>query len=158
MFTLLAEHEEFAMERVFGIVKVVHKPLKKWLLAHEIQQLLFLYRPLLLLFKRDFPSEVVCRIWDSFLAAERPFSLPRFFLAAALIAMFPKLMLRTDGAVGEVMAMTDQIFPEVDGLVALNLAIGLQDALLGEKYEWIFDNLPERAEKREYEPKFFKLQ
>jgi hypothetical protein len=72
--------------------------------------------------------------------------------------MFPKLMLRTDGAIGEVMSMTDQLFPEVDGLMALNLAIGLQDALMGEKYEWIFDNLPERADRREYEPKFFKLQ
>jgi hypothetical protein len=157
MFTQLHDQEVIAMERVFRIVQVVHKPLKKWLRANQLTDLLFLYRPLLLLFKREFSGKVVCRIWESFLAAEKPFCLPRFFLAAALILMFPKLMLRTDGTVGEVMSKTDQIFPEVDGLMALNLAIGLQAALAGEQNEMVFDNLPEKAVNRDYQPRFLNL-
>jgi hypothetical protein len=125
--------------------------------AGEIAELNWLYRPYLLLFKREFSAEVVSRLWDSFFAAAKPYSFPRFFLAAILVILFPKLMLRTNGSIEDVTSLSDQIIADVNGLAALNVAIGLEDQLSQDGASRIFDNLPDNAAWRDYDPAFFEL-
>jgi hypothetical protein len=160
MFTELALHQQFAMERVHAMATNVHKPLKDWLAKHKITELMFLYRPLLLLFKREFSADVVARLWDSFFSAEKPDSFPRFVLSALLIIMFPKLILETNGNLGDVMAASDALISEIDGLMALNLAVGLEQNIKdgGPEIAWILESLPERAENRDYDSKYLSLE
>lgn len=158
MFTELSDHQQFAMERVHAIATFLHKPLKKWLVDNEIGELIFLYRPLLLLFKREFSPEVVGRLWDTFFAAPKPYSMPRFFLAALLMIMFPKLV-QTNGSLGDVMSLSDKIISEVDGNMAVNLAIGLEERLIasGPENEWVLEPLPCKSEYIDYVPHFLSL-
>ena len=158
MFTELSAHQQFAMERVYTIATFLHKPLKQWLLANEISELIFLYRPLLLLFKREFPSDVVGRLWDTFFAAVKPYSMPRFFLAALLMIMFPRLV-QTNGSLGDVMSLSDKIISEIDGNMAVNLAIGLEERMIssGPQNEWVLEPLPSKSEYIDYVPHFLTL-
>jgi hypothetical protein len=158
MFTNLETHQTFALERVAAIATKLHEPLRQWFTVNrEISQLEWLYRPYLLLFKREFSSSVVARLWDSFFAAEKPHSFPRFFLAAILILLFPKLMLATNGSIEEVISLSDESIRDIDGLAALNLAIALEERISGEGNEWIYDNLPENTLWRDYSPKLFQI-
>jgi hypothetical protein len=160
MFTELALHQQFAMERVHAMATRFHEPLKRWLAKNHITELMFLYRPLLLLFKREFAADVVARLWDSFFAAVKPDSFPRFLLSALLIIMFPRLVLETSGDLGDVMSASEVMLSEIDGLMALNLAVGLEQNIRdgGTEAAWILASLPEKAEFRDYKSKYLSLQ
>ncbi|OHT05329.1 TBC domain containing protein [Tritrichomonas foetus] len=156
MFTELAPHQQFAMERAYEITKRTNPPLREWLVENELTELFFLYRPILLLFKREFDLSFVYRLWDSFFSHTKPFSFPRFFLAAVLMILFPRLMLHTKGGIGDVMSLTDRIIGSIDGYAALNIAIGLQERInaSGKTTEWALAALPDKSEYRQYQSKY----
>lgn len=157
IFTELSEHSKLVMKMVHDIATFNNKRLKNWLERNEIKDLMFLYRPILLLFKREFPPEIVARLWDSFFAANEPYSMPRFVLAALLLIMFPKFRQQTNGSLGEVMTMCDKCMREVDGLDALNLAIGLEEQMATSGNGWAMQELPEKVQYRDYVPQLFRL-
>lgn len=159
MFTDLAKHQQFAMERTYAIIKATHKPLNEWLVENELTELFFLYRPILLLFKREFEIKFVFRLWDCFFSHSRPYTFPRFFLSAVLIQLFPRLMLHTKGGIGDVMSLTDKIIGSLNGHSTLNIAIGLQEIMneAGKTEEWALAPLPEKAEYRSYRSQFLKI-
>ena len=159
MFTDLAKHQQFVMERTYAIIKATHKPLNEWLDENELTELFFLYRPILLLFKREFEYEFVFRLWDCFFSHSKPYTFPRFFLSAVLIELFPRLMLHTKGGIGDVMSLTDKIIGSLNGLSTLNIAIGLQEKMdeAGKAEEWALEPLPEVNEYRSYRSQFLKI-
>lgn len=159
MFTDLAKHQQFVMERAYAIIKSIHKPLNEWLDENELTELFFLYRPILLLFKREFDYKFVFRLWDCFFSHSKPYTFPRFFLSAVLIELFPRLMLHTKGGMGDVMSLTDKIIGSLNGYSTLNIAIGLQEKMneAGKAEEWALQPLPEVTEYRSYRSQFLNV-
>lgn len=127
MFTDLLKQQEFAFERVFGIITEVHPQLAEWLQVNNLQNLLFLYRHIILLFKREFPLPGVLRLWDSILAHEKPYVFIRYFCAAIMIMAFPDLIVKTDGLIEDVMNFMDDFIRKIDVEQAIGLAIALYE-------------------------------
>ena len=159
MFTELASHQQFTMERAYEITKKTNPPVREWLDENELTGLFFLYRPILLLFKREFDLKFVFRLWDSFFSHPKPYSFPRFFMSAVLMMLFPRLMLHTKGGMGDVMSMTDKIISSIDGYTTLNVAIGLQERInsLGKATDWALASLPEKSDFINYRSKYLKI-
>ena len=159
MFTELSQHQQFIMERSLAIATFYHRSLKKWLHSNELNNLIFLYRPILLLFKREFKISIVMRIWDSFFSHEIPYSFPRIYLSSLLIHLFPYYLFQTNGNLGDVMSLTDSVMPTLNGVEILNLAINLEEKLRAtdKDVQWVFEKLPEKAENRKAQPKYMKL-
>lgn len=159
MFTELAPHQQIAMESVHEIVTTVDEPIKNWLCNNDLKELFFLYRPFLLLFKREFNFDFVLRLWDAFFSHPKPYLFPRFFLAAVLMELFPRLMLHTKGGIGDVMSLTDKIISSINGITTLNLAIGLEETFhqKGKNAEGVLTQLPDKKQYRGYSSKFLNL-
>lgn len=159
MFTDLLRCQEFAMERTMKIISIFHPALNTWLIQNELSNLIFLYRPFLLLFKREFDTTVVARMWDSLFSCERAYSFPRFFLVSIAFLLFPKLLLHTNGSIGDVMAVTDSNISKIDAHQAMNLSIGLEENLskYGHQYDFVLQPMPQKAEYRDYNPSYFHI-
>lgn len=144
LMTDMARQQQFLLERTCAMAMRVHPPLRKWLSQTENTNLLFIYRPYLLLYKRDFPAETVVRLWDSFFAAERQSSFHRYFTAAILIALYPKFLLYTNGSLGEVVQLTDDEIQRLDALMCLSMAHGLECMSMKDltHLEWELQDLP----------------
>ncbi|KAH0795862.1 TBC domain containing protein [Histomonas meleagridis] len=159
MFADLAGVQQFVVDRVLAISTMYHSSLKKWITKNNLGSLVFLYRPIILLCKREFPMAIVLRIWDSFLSHPKTYAFTRFFLAGLLIELFPYLMMQTNGCAGDVMNLTDRIIGTIDGMATLNLAVELEEICQtgNRQLEWILEELPDKTEIRDYQPKLLKL-
>lgn len=127
MFTDLLKQQEFAFERVFDIIKDFHPNLAEWLQNNQLQNLIFLYRHIILLFKREFKLESVLRLWDAIFSHEKPFVFIRYFCAAILINSFPQLIVSTSGAIEEVMNFIDEYIRNMDVEQIIGLSIVLYE-------------------------------
>ena len=72
--------------------------------------------------------------------------------------MFPRLV-QTNGSLGDVMSLSDKIISEIDGNMAVNLAIGLEERMIssGPQNEWVLEPLPSKSEYIDYVPHFLTL-
>ena len=158
-FVRLDQQQHFVLERSAAIATSVHQPLKNLLDKKELSGLSFLFRPILLLFKREFKSEEVPRLWDSVFTAEAPYCFPRFIAAAILIIIYPKLLLHTDGTLGEVMTVLDGSMERTEVKSVLQIAINLIDKVAPpyEKHNFIYEQLPDIKKLRNYTPKYMKF-
>ena len=150
MFTDLIKQQEFAFERIFAIIEEFHKPLADWLQQNKLDNMIFMYRQLILLFKREFSPELVRRLWDSIIAHSQPWTQLRFFCAALLIVSFPRL-LETNGSMEEVMHIIDKAIAECD----VEECIGLADKFSKLKnIDCATDPLPSTDKYKKFKPKF----
>lgn len=158
LFTDMSKNQRFVLERVLSIARV-HEPLKEWLMHSDCEEpLLFLYRPYLLLYKRDFGMDLITRIWDSFFAAENPTYFHRYFTAAILILLYPQLLLNTNGSLGEVVQMADGTIKTLDPLLALNMASYLHNDKTHDTADMERLEVPsQREELIDYIPAFLKI-
>lgn len=155
MFTDLATHQNLISERSFAIASHFHQPLSKWLQDQNLSDLTFLYRPILLLFKREFSIPNVYSIWDMFFSSAKPFSSPRFFMASILIQLFPKLLLVSDGSMGGAMSVTDSTISTLDTDTLIRMSKSLYEKC-DSSLIWAQETLPPPPGLKDYEPKFFK--
>lgn len=160
LFTDLAAHQEFVLQRVYAIATRFHEPLKD-LLEHspELKSLSFLFKPMILIFKRAFKTADLYRLWDSVFTAESPPCFSRFIAAAVLILLYPKLLLLSTNTLGEVMCLTDGFMNEVDIDSIINLASILmkKTAAVHSLQSFVFESIPDRNDYRKFSPKYFKL-
>lgn len=159
LFTDLAEHQDFVLKRIAKIATSVHKPLKNLLKqSEELNTLSFLFKPVILLFKRAFKPMDLYRLWDSLFTAESPPCFSRFVAAAVLILLFPKLLIHTNQTLGEVMSFADGFIGEADVASVIDLASLLMKKI--EKgttlYDFVYEPVPDKGNYRRYHPKYFK--
>ena len=154
MFTDLVKQQEFAFERVFAIIQEFHRPLAEWLQTNKLDNMIFMYRQLILLFKREFEPNMVKRLWDSLFAHAHPWAQSRFFCAALMIVAFPRLLLETNGTIEEVMNEVDRAIAEAD----VEECIGLADILSQKKTaDCACDCLPNKDAHVSYKSMFLKI-
>jgi hypothetical protein len=159
LFTDLAVHQEFVLDRARAIATAVHPPLKKLLKATELTSVPFLFRPMILMYKRAFKRDEVQRVWDAIFTSEAPACFTRFISAAILILLFPKLLLHTNRTLGDVMVLADGFLLEVDSRSVLALAACLA-AAIGKghpEYDFVYEPVPDRPLYRKYVPQFMRL-
>ncbi|OHT01849.1 TBC domain containing protein [Tritrichomonas foetus] len=159
LFTDLAHHQAFILERVAAIATAFHHPLKKLLESAELNNLSFLFKPMVLIFKRAFKTSELWRLWDSIFTAESPPCFSRFVGAAILILLFPKLLIHTNQTLGEVMCFADGFMNEVEIESVLSLASILM-ARLGRGHplhDFVYESMPDKNEYKRFYPKYFKL-
>lgn len=159
LFSLLDVGKQFILERSAAIATSVHKPLKALLDKNELTGLDFLFRPILLLFKREFKLEDLLRVWDSMLSSDAPYCFPRFIAASLLIIIYPKFLLHTNGSLGEVMAVLDGSMEKVEVNSVLQIAASLIDKVQEpfEKHNFIYEALPFSQKLCGYIPKYMKF-
>lgn len=141
IFTDLAKNQEIILEKVFEIIEYFHKPLTNWIRSKELETMTFVFRHILLLFKREFELQKVYEIWEKFLSSEEPFVLPRFFLASIIMEIFPKMLLETDGSIGEVMTAADKISKMLDSESLISMSELLRERI-GYKVQDAVEALP----------------
>ena len=159
LFTDLANHQAFILKRVAAIATSVHSPLKSLLSSDELQNLSFLFKPMLLLFKRAFKQSDLLRLWDSIFTAESPPCYSRFVGASVLLLLFPKLLIHTNQTLGEVMNFADGFLGEVDIDSILYLASLLMRKIGRDHpmHDFIYELIPDKNDYRRFYPKYFKL-
>lgn len=159
LFTDLAKHQEFVLKRIAKIATTVHQPLQNLLKqSAELNTLSFLFKPVILLFKRAFKQLDLYRLWDSLFTADSPSCFSRFVAAAALILLFPKLLIHTNQTLGEVMSFADLFIGEVEITSVINLASILMKQMPrgSPLYDFVNEPVPDRDDYRHYTPKYFK--
>lgn len=157
VFTKLWEQERFVVDCTFRIGCEVYEPLKD-LLSGELSGAPFLFKSFLLLFKRDFTTAGVLRVWDSMFSYEEPHLFPRFFGAAMLILVYPRILLHTDGSVGEVMNAFDGAIERTDAWTVLQLCTSIakrMDEQRRNRTHGLFDSIPRLMELRDFHSKYF---
>jgi hypothetical protein len=107
LFENISVNDPAVLEYAKAIALSVHPDLGVRLSAPDLKSIQFMFRPVLLLFKREFSQQDLLRLWDSFIAADAPWAYARFIAAALLILAFPKLLLHTSGTLGEAMTVMD---------------------------------------------------
>ncbi|KAH0794613.1 TBC domain containing protein [Histomonas meleagridis] len=158
IFMNLLENQKFVLKRIFKFASLVDPPVQRLFQHTEMEDLLFMFRPYLLLFKRDFPVPNLLRIWDSFFSAELISVFPRIFASALIILLFPLYLTAEDFSIGEIMRITDSAISSIDPETALNLSVAIQEEMLSMvDNQWIFDDMPDNDQYIEWEPKFLKL-
>lgn len=159
VFSDLAKNQEILLEKVFAIVEYFHKPLTTWMHSKELESLTFVFRHILLLFKREFDFDTILRIWECFLCQEKPYICPRFFLAAIIMEIFPKMLLETDGSMGEVMDAADRASKMLDAQKLIELSDLLREQI-GFKVQHAVESLPKNVQLKDSIPslKFMKIQ
>ena len=159
LFNLLDVGKQFILERAATIATSVHKPLKRLLNQNELNGLDFLFRPVLLLFKREFKFDELLRLWDSMFAFDYPFCFPRFIAAALLIIVYPKFLIHTNGSLGEVMAVLDGSMEKMEVKSVLQIAASLIDSVKEpfKKHKFIYEELKSSQKLKDYVPKYMKF-
>ena len=159
LFTDLAEHQDFVLKRIAIIATTVHPPLKNLLeQSEELKTLSFLFKPIILLFKRAFKPLELYRLWDSLFTAESPPCFSRFVAAAVLILLFPKLLIHTNQTLGEVMSFADGFIGEADISSVINLAKILMKQIPrgNHLFDCVYEPVPDKSDYKRYHPKYFK--
>ena len=158
LFADLAVNQAFALERCSAIAEAVHPPLKELLRSPELMGLSFMFRPMLLMYKRAFKEDVF-RLWDSLFTSDSPPCFIRFVSASILILLFPKLVIHTNGTLGEVMSFADGFFGEVELSSVLNLASILVKEIdkLPRVKQYAYELIPDRGMFKKELPKYFEL-
>ena len=144
LMTDMMPQQQFLLERACSMATRFHPPLLAWLNQTENTSLLFIYRPYLLLYKRDFPADTVLRLWDSFFASPSPSCFHRYFTAAILIELYPKFLLYTNGSLGDVVQITDSALERLNPLTCLAIATHLEKQSRKDlpHVEWELQDLP----------------
>lgn len=155
LFVDLAAHQAFVLERSAKIANEVHKPLEMLLSSKELSDLSFMFKPMLLMYKRAF-KDGLRRLWDSIFTAASPSCYIRFIGAAILILLFPKLMLHTDQTLGEVMSFAEGFFGEVDVESVMALASILINRMekAGKVREYVYEEIPSNSHHKNYVSKY----
>lgn len=159
LFVDLADHQAFVLDRTAAIASAVHPPIKALLHNSELNDLSFLFRPILLLFKRAFKMDDVWRVWDSIFTAESPHCFSRFIGAAILVILFPKFLIHTNGSLGEVMCFTDGFLDQLDVKYVLQLASSLEKELAkpNPNHDYTCEPIPTHDDLRKYRSIYMKL-
>lgn len=159
LFSLLDGGKQFILERSATIATSVHRPLKTLLDKNELNGLDFLFRPVLLLFKREFKLEELLRLWDSMFASDYPFVFPRFVAASLLIIVYPKFLLHTNGSLGEMMAVLDGTMEKMEVKSVLQIAFSLIESVKEpfKKHKFIYEALKASKKLVNYVPKYLKF-
>lgn len=159
LFSNLGTNQKFVLQRTAAIATAYHPPLKKLLASPELSELSFLFRPILLLFKRAFKVDDLFRLWDAIFTSNSPQCFIRFVGAAILIIIFPKLLIQTDQSLGEVMLFADSFMEKVSIDSVLHLA-----ELLMKKFpkshplhDYVYELTPIKDQHRQYTPKYMAL-
>jgi hypothetical protein len=160
LFTHLVGQQAFVLKRTRIVATAVHRPLKQLLKSRELNGLSFLFRPMILMYKRAFHSDQLWRLWDAIFTSEAPACFTRFVSAAILILLFPKMLLHTNGTLGEVMNFADGFLGEMDITAVLTLAhcLTMKIDKAHPKHDIAYEPIPDRDTYRRYLPKYLNLQ
>ena len=161
MFTDMNEQQKFVCARISAITRTVHPPLEELINSTELQELPFMFRPLLLMFKRDFKTNDLLRLWDSMLTYAHPFVFPRFVGAALLILIYPKFLMHTNGSLGSAMTTLEASMERQDVWTVLQLTTKLLaklDKRDNDLNRFIAEELPDFGEDRSFRSKYFPLE
>lgn len=158
IFVDLAVNQAFALERCAAIAGAVHPPLKELLKSEELNGLSFMFRPMLLMYKRAFKEDVF-QLWDAMFTSDCPPCFIRFVSASILILLFPKLVIHTNGTLGEVMSFAEGFLGEVDVSSVLNLVAIVMKEIdkLPDVKRYVYEAVPEVETYRKEIPKYFEL-
>jgi hypothetical protein len=129
MFTDLAPQQKFVLDRSVKIASAIHPDIKELMGLEELESLTFLFRPVLLLFKREFSPDDVLRLWDSMMTAEQPYCFVRYVAAAICILVYPKLIQLPDSSLGQVMIALDESMRAYTVNAVLQLITSLMETL-----------------------------
>ena len=125
----------------------------------KFQFISFLFRPVLLLFKREFKFEHTLRLWDSILTSESPYLFIRFFTAAILILLYPKFLIYLNSGL-DFSKILDDSFDLFDINAGIKLTITLIDKINSlpiipqELKSFITEPIPNNMELRDYKSKY----
>lgn len=159
LFTEIGDHQKFVLERASVIASSVHHPLEELLKSEDLTELSFLFRPLLLLFKREFKTDELYRLWDAILTSSSPPIYTRFIAAAIIILAYPKLLLHTNGTIGEVMNVLDGTMEKTEVTSVIQLANTLIEKITPNhpKYNFIYSLIPEKSNHKNFKSKYFQM-
>lgn len=160
MFTDLNGHQKFVCQRITAITNAVHPLLEELVNSTELQDLPFMFRPLLLLFKRDFKTSDLLRLWDSMLTYAHPYVFPRFVGAALLILIYPKFLMHTNGTLGSAMTTLEASMERQDVWTVLQLTSRLlarMDKRDNQLNRFVTEEVPDFDEWRSFRSKYFPL-
>ncbi|KAH0790904.1 TBC domain containing protein [Histomonas meleagridis] len=128
IFIDLSKSQEFVLSKTMEIIKEIHKPLYKLLEEEGVSNIIFMFRPIILLFKREFKYNEIFRLWDSIITAKNS-AYPRFIAAALLILIYPKFLLHTKGHVEHFMMIMNEYLEKTNVNSVLNLTNALCDEI-----------------------------
>jgi hypothetical protein len=158
LFTDLGTGQAFLCKRVLAIATEIHPLVGALLSAPDLEGLTFMFRPLLLLFKREFKEKTdVYRLWDSLLTAKQPYSFIRFVEASICILSYPKLVTHSDGTLGAVMTVMDGAMAGYTAAAVLQLTNAIMEELETRQVPEIRDPFPVNQEYLEYRSRYFPL-
>jgi hypothetical protein len=158
LFRDLGAGQDFLCQRVVQIAAAVHPQVGVLMSSPELEGLTFMFRPLLLLFKREFKNPAdVYRLWDSMLTAEQPHCFVRFVAAAICVLSYPKLVTHSDGSLGAVMTVMDGAMAGYTAAAVLQLTDAVMRELEEKELPAVVDPLPVVEEFLEYRSKYFTL-
>lgn len=161
VFSDLGFAKEFLLKRTCKIIKYIHKPLNDFISNQNFSELIFMFGPLLLLFKRQFVNSELLRLWDSIITSDLN-SYPRFITASLVILIYPKFLIHTDGTLGQLSGIMDNYLENVN----VNSVINLTNSLLNEinnsqipkkEKDYIFEPIFQQNTLKEYKSHYLKL-
>jgi hypothetical protein len=158
LFADLGPGQAFLCDKVTQIASAVHPHIGELLALPDLEGLTFLFRPLLLMFKREFKNPAdVYRLWDSLITAEHPDSFVKFAGAAICILSYPKLITHSDGTIGAVMTVMDGAMAGYTAAAVLQLTNAIMEEMETKKIPGIMDPIPINEDYLDYRSKYFPL-
>lgn len=159
IFAELEKNQSFILKRAKIIATSIHIPLKVLIEEDNFRFASLLFRPILLLFKREFKYEHVLRLWDSILTSETPYLFIRFFTSAILILLYPKFLIFLNSDL-DFSKILDDSFDLFDINAGIKLSISLYNKINSlpiispELRSLIMEPIPSLTDFDEYQSKY----
>ncbi|KAH0795544.1 TBC domain containing protein [Histomonas meleagridis] len=157
-FKNMQSSQRFNAGRSFEIAASIHPVMQHWISSRKLDGLFFIYKSILLTFKRDYPIEFVKRIWDSVFSCDKAV-FPRFFTAAVLFEIFPSIAIVEFGDLGDVISSYENCLKNIDQNELIEIAMFLYEKgtndVNNEKYWCMKLNTKHSVEN--FKPRYFEL-
>ena len=153
IFTYPLEAQHFSSERVFTIIKEVDPVLASWMELHDLTDLSFLYKKVVLSFQRDLESESLLKLWDAIAAAPERDQLLRFFSASFIISLFLPCLEKDVGNPSDFVDVMDDVSKSSNIADLLEMTVNLIRFVKSKPaLEWIFMVIPGNEKFQDFTP------
>ena len=156
LFANLEKTQDFVLQLIADIATEVHPPLAELLGSKEFSDVSFMFRIVLLLFKRKFRPNELYRLWDSIISSPIPSVYPRFIAASILITLYPKILISAQNSLGDAMSIADTYMEsdELEKVFQITNTLLRKSQKPTNRHQKYYESIPRNTSLVQYRPKY----
>lgn len=127
MFSRPYEMQKRSSEEIYAIISKVCPPMASWMQLLEMTNMMFVYRPILLMYQRDIPTQGVLRLWDALLCTEKNSHFLYVFTVAFVLLLFGPCLILELETNGDVLDLMSKVSSSLNVQAIIHMALKLID-------------------------------